>query len=145
MLNIIEIFQGTLKENITLGDENISFQHLDEFSKMVGLKDYVDLNREGYNVHLQPTGQHLSARIKKKISLVRALIDYPRLLLLEEPWLGLEENYASNIRDYLLNKTPNTTVIVTTNDASFAAQCDKVIHLQNGEIKFITSKNDAKH
>lgn len=143
MLNIIEIFQGTLKENITLGNESISFQHLDELSKIVGLKDYVDLNKEGYNVELQPTGQHLSAKIKKKISLVRALLNYPRLLLLEEPWLGLEDEYASNIKDYLLNKTPNTTVIVATNDASFAAQCDKVIHLQNGEIKFITTKDNA--
>jgi ABC-type bacteriocin/lantibiotic exporter with double-glycine peptidase domain len=144
MLNIIEIFQGTIKENITLNNEDISFQHIDELSKIVGLKDYVDLNREGYNMQLQPTGQHLSAKIKKKISLVRALLDHPRLLLLEEPWLGLEENYAASIKDYLLNKTPHTTVIVATNDAEFAAQCDKVIHLQNGEIKFITTKDNAR-
>jgi len=79
-------------------------------------------------------GQHLSGRVIKKILLCRALVHRPQLLLLEEPWLGLEMNYAENIKHYLLKSLKDTTVVVVTNDKLFAEQCDQVFELESGKL-----------
>jgi ABC-type bacteriocin/lantibiotic exporter with double-glycine peptidase domain len=137
MLQMQDIFQGTLKANICMGEDNITYQEMDRLAEIVGLKPYIDMQREGYNLELQPAGQHLSGRIVKKILLMRALIHRPKLLLLEEPWLGLEEPYVDQIQDYLLHKLPGTTMLIVSNDEEFSKRCDKIIVLDNGNITSI--------
>jgi ABC-type bacteriocin/lantibiotic exporter with double-glycine peptidase domain len=70
----------------------------------------------------------------RKILLLRALLSQPRLLLLEEPWQGLEEMRQEQVKQYLLKETAGSTLLVTTNDESFARQCDYVIILDHGTI-----------
>jgi ABC-type bacteriocin/lantibiotic exporter with double-glycine peptidase domain len=137
MLQTQDIFQGTLKENICMGEDGISYHEMDKLANIVGLKPFIDQQREGYNLDLQPAGQHLSGRIVKKVLLMRALIHKPKLLLLEEPWLGLEEPYAEQIQHYLLHELPGTTMLIVSNDEKFSKKCDKVIVLDNGRAKSI--------
>lgn len=125
------VFQGTIKENILMGKEPGDYNYLNELATITGLKPFIDSHREGYDFLLQPTGYHLPGKIIKKILLVRAMVHRPALLLLEEPWLGLEPEYINSIREYLL-KLKDTTVIIVTNDAAYHAECDKVINLENG-------------
>lgn len=138
MLHTQDIFQGSLKDNICMGEDGISYQEMDKLANIVGLKPFVDQQKEGYNLDLQPAGQHLSGRMVKKILLMRALIHKPKLLLLEEPWLGLEEPYTQQIQHYLLHELPDTTMLIVSNDEKFNKKCDKVIVLDNGRIKSIT-------
>ncbi len=134
MLHFQELFEGTLEENITMGEQDIPFEQLEELSEVVGLKDFILANKSGYKLRLQPMGQHLSARIIKKILLMRALVNKPKLLLLEEPWLGLEEQYAIQIKDYLLNDLHTSTLLVVTSDEDFSKDCNIVLTFENGQI-----------
>jgi ABC-type bacteriocin/lantibiotic exporter with double-glycine peptidase domain len=140
LLNGQDIIEGSLKENICLGDESITLDHLNDLAELVGLKDFVSSHKEGYDYFLQPTGQHLSGRIARKILLMRALVHKPQLLLLEEPWMGLEEPQVQNIKNYLLHSVSNTTMVVISNDQEFARKCDKVIFMEKGRIKSILKK-----
>ncbi len=135
MLNLQDIFHGTIRENICVGDVGIAQDKIDGLVKLFGLKSFVDSHREGYEYMLQPTGHHLSGKVIKKILLIRALIHDPELLLLEEPWQDLEQEYADNVKAYLLDRSRNKTVLVVTNDESFAKQCDRRYTLENGNIK----------
>lgn len=137
MLHTQEIFQGTLRDNICMGEDGISYQEMDKLANIVGLKPYIDQQKEGYELNLQPTGQHLSGRIVKKVLLMRALINQPKLLLLEEPWLGLEEHYAEQIQNYLLHNMQGTTMLIVSNDDKFSKKCNKIIVLDNGSITSI--------
>ncbi|MFZ4771813.1 MAG: hypothetical protein ACOYLO_16655, partial [Ferruginibacter sp.] len=65
----------------------------------------------------------------RKIILIRALAGNPKLLLLEEPWQGLEAHQKNAIQQYFLNDLPDTTVLVVSNDKDFANQCDQVIEI----------------
>ncbi|MBS1771231.1 MAG: ABC transporter ATP-binding protein [Bacteroidetes bacterium] len=137
LLNIQDIFSGTIRENICLGDDTIDRHQLDAITEITGLKPFIDGLKKGYETELQPMGQHLSGRVIKKILLCRAMVHKPQLLLLEEPWLGLETVYAENIKDYLLKTLKNTTIIVVTNDNVFAEQCDQVFEIKSGTLNVI--------
>ncbi|MBS1780392.1 MAG: ATP-binding cassette domain-containing protein [Bacteroidetes bacterium] len=142
LLNIQDILSGTIRENICLGDDSIDYHRLDAVTEVTGLKPFIDGLKKGYETEIQPMGQHLSGRVIKKILLCRALVHRPQLLLLEEPWLGLEMNYAENIKHYLLKSLKDTTVVVVTNDKLFAEQCDQVFELESGKLNILKAKDE---
>ena len=69
-----------------------------------------------------------------KILLVRALAHNPSVLLLEEPWQGLEEKNKKQVQETLLHESKNTTLLVVTNDEQFLQQCDKIIYMNENGI-----------
>lgn len=135
LFNQQDIFEGTLLENITMGWPDISGQHILEVAEKIGLKKYFSGLPQGFNTPLDPAGKKMPQKIIQKILLLRASINNPRLVLLEEPFNGIEEEIQHQIIDYLLHQTPHQTLLVISNDQAFAAQCDKVIFMQDGAIK----------
>ena len=130
-----DIFLGSLLENITLGSEAVNIETVSGLSAKVGLNDFISSLPDGYNTMLDPTGRRLSPSITHKILLVRALINKPRLLLLEEPFMYSGEEHRKQIIQLLL-ELKNTTVVTISNDEEFAKQCDLVIELnENGTIR----------
>ena len=133
LLNQQDIFHGTIWENLTLGNKEISLENVISYAGKVGLNAFVATLKDGYDTMLDPTGKRLPGNVVHKLLLVRALVGEPRLLLLEEPWMYTEENNRSEIIQLLL-EIKNTTVIVISNDEDFAKQCDKIITLKDGSI-----------
>ncbi len=140
VLSIQEIFQGTIKENICIGDTTVSYDRIDYLANMVGLKQFIDSHKEGYDFEIRPIGDQLPERVIKKILLLRALIHDPQLLLLEEPWQGLEEQYVNQIQEYISNHLAHKTILIATNDEAYAAKCDFVFLMDKGTIKSIKKK-----
>lgn len=132
-LSAQDIFQGTVLENITMGDKNISPNEVMRLSEKVGLKDFLEEQQDGFETELDPVGKRLSRTVIQKILLLRTLVNEPRLLLLEEPWTGFERDMAEQIKAYLLGQKL-CTVIVATNDADFASRCDLVLYLKDGQL-----------
>lgn len=129
-----DIFEGTLHENIALGDTSITTTQIVELARKIGLESFLSSLKNGFDTPIDAVGKRLSGGVIRKILLLRALLSQPRLLLLEEPWQGLDEERQNQVKEYLLKETPDTTVLVTTNDESFARQCDYVIVLEHGTI-----------
>ena len=134
LLSRQDIFQGTLLENITMGNESIRVEQIIDLANELGINDFLDEFKNGFITQIDPTGRKLSRLIKQKILLLRAFITQPRLLLLEEPFEGIEEETKLKIMDYLLDKKRKQTIIVTSNNQYFADKCDRVIHLKEGKI-----------
>jgi ATP-binding cassette, subfamily B, bacterial len=99
-------------------------------------RSFLASQKDGFDTWLDPTGKRLSRNVIQKILLVRALAGDPKLLLLEEPWLGIEQPYQDQIKKLLLKNFPGTTVLIVSNDSEFAARCDKIIDVsQDGLYK----------
>ena len=133
LLSQQDIFHGTLLENITMGNTAVSPASIMELSESIGLKDFMEQQEKGFQTELDPVGKRLSRNVIQKILLLRALINQPRLLLLEEPWTNLEPVNAQIIKSYLLN-IKDSTVLVATSDAAFISQCDLVLFMQDGKL-----------
>lgn len=128
VLNQQEVFAGTLWENITLGDDDIDAAYVSQLARLSGLSSFIESLKEGFDTELDPTGKRLPKNVALKILLVRALAHKPKLLLLEEPWQGIDDQSAAQIQHLLLKET-SATVIIVTNDDDFINQCDQRINL----------------
>jgi len=145
LLSQQDIFQGTLLENITMGNDHILPQHVIRLAEKVGLKAFFGELSHGLNTDIDPAGKKLSRNIVQKILLLRALVNHPRLVLLEEPFDGISEAARNSVIDYLLYETKDQTILISCNDESFAAQCDSVIYLEKGQVKATGKWNEIKH
>lgn len=136
-LHLQEIFIGTVRENITMDREDISTDKIIFVAEKLGISSFLNIFPQGLETVIDPTGKKLSSTTIKKILLLRALINAPNMLLLEEPWQGFEDEIKNKIVNYLCNHLENTTVFVTSNDVEFAQKCDFQIKLENGDSTII--------
>ncbi len=134
LLSQQDIFNGTIWENITMGNKYISTTEVGKLVEQCGLSSLIQSLPQGYDTILDPTGKKLSGKIRQDILLLRALLGQSRLLLLEEPLFNLVGDFKKNITEYILREI-NATVIIVTSDAEIAKECDLVIYLKDGQIK----------
>jgi ABC-type bacteriocin/lantibiotic exporter with double-glycine peptidase domain len=144
LLSQQDIFQGTILENITMGDNEVSAQHILLLAQKIGLRKFMTDLSDGLNTTLDPIGKKLPKNIIQKILLLRALVNNPRLILLEDPLDGLSEPVKAAITNYLVNETPHQTILVSSNNEALAACCDIVIYLENASIKTIGTWEEVK-
>jgi ABC-type bacteriocin/lantibiotic exporter with double-glycine peptidase domain len=136
LLSHQEIFTGTLLENITMGDPAISTADIMNLAGKIGLTDFLQEQDAGFATRLDPAGKRLSRTVIHKILLLRALINKPRLLLLEEPLRGADETFHDKTIEYLIHGSEGATVIVESNDETIAEKFDEVIWMEGGRIRF---------
>lgn len=133
LLNQQDIFQGTLLENFTMGNMQYDKEELKNLVDLCGLTKFVQSLPGGYESLLETAGNRLPAKIKQSILLIRALLGKRRLLLLEEPFLNLDDTVKERIMEFIL-KDETATTIFTTSDINIAKNCDQIIHIDNGII-----------
>ncbi len=133
LMNDQDIFQGTLWENITLGNDNVQIDDVTELVNKTGLNEFINTLDNGYDSLLDSTGKRLPRNVASKILIVRALVSKPRLLLLEEPWMNTELEFRSKMIS-LLNTIQQATIVVFTNDEAFAKTCDRIYEIQSGQL-----------
>ncbi|TAF50412.1 MAG: ATP-binding cassette domain-containing protein [Sphingobacteriia bacterium] len=134
LLSQQDIFNGTIWENITMGNENITHGDISDLVTKCGLDSFIQSMPMGYDTVLDPTGNKLSSKVRQDILLLRALIGKRRLLLLEQPFQHLEAAYRNQVQNFILSDD-QSTVLLATNDQQVAQACDLVIVLEAGGIK----------
>ncbi len=139
-LHTQEIFNATLWENISMGRAEVTPESIAALSEQMGIEHLLHQQDMGYETYIDPTGKKLSSTMIKKILLLRAFAHKPHLLLLEEPWMGLEENIKNTMIRFLEEQKKSATLFVTSNEEDFAKKCDYHITLNNGKASIIKNK-----
>ncbi len=129
-----EIFGGSLWENISLGQKEITGEVILQKANELGFDDLLNQFPSGFETQIEPIGKKTPQTIIRKILLLRALCGNKKLLLLEEPWAGLESQNKETIKKYLLNLPADTTVVVVSDDADFNRLTDQQINMRHGKI-----------
>ncbi|WP_420552737.1 peptidase domain-containing ABC transporter [Tenacibaculum aiptasiae] len=127
-------FEGTIRENITFGDEKITDEEIYELFDAIGLSYFLKHQPNGLDTYIQPEGKLIGYTVAKKLILARAIISKPKLLILEDPLDQLEKEETQKIIDYITDKSkPWGLIIVSSNDA-WKKKCNKQITLVKGVI-----------
>ena len=130
-LNQEDIFEGTLLENITVGRTEITVDKINEIAQKIGFKGFINNFQNGFESILDPAGRKIASSLVTKILLLRAVVNEPELLLLEEPWRNFNHETKKSITEYLLQLSGKTTICIVTNNKEFIEKCDYIIHLEN--------------
>ncbi|WP_179345414.1 peptidase domain-containing ABC transporter [Winogradskyella ursingii] len=127
-------FEGTIRENITFGNPDISDDQLMWAIDKTGLYEFVKQSAQGLNTVLYPEGKQTSATVAKKIVLARAIVDQPRVLILEDPLQYFENDEAQRIISFLTDDSNPWALIVVSATNDWSLSCKEVITLKNGEL-----------
>lgn len=135
-LNDGEIFDGTLIENLTVGKSRLQIEDLKWAIEAAGLSDFVRKCASGLNTELLAAGGQLSTNIRRKIVLARSLAERPRLLLLDDGFVPLEEFTNNSLLPFLFDKKMFWTVVAATAHPDYVQRADRIIVLDEGKILF---------
>ena len=128
------LFLGTIKDNITIGENFASDEDLIEASRIAGLGQFLGKHEAGFDLVVGERGDGLSGGERQSITLARALISKPNFLILDEPTNSMdtqtEYNFIKNLKDVIKDKT----LILLTHKMSILELVDRVIVLHDGRI-----------
>jgi ABC-type bacteriocin/lantibiotic exporter with double-glycine peptidase domain len=128
--SIDQLFEGTIRENITMG-KNISENEIAEMVHLLFLTDFINFQKMGLDTPIDSGGRRLSRSIIEKILMARILIQKPKLLLLENPMVYVEENEKKIIIDHIMSKNNISTVILISENAYWKENSTRIIQLSS--------------
>lgn len=127
-------FEGTLLDNITFGDTNISKEDIYWAIQNTGLSDFVKRQELGLNTIIYPEGKQISSTLSKKIVLARSIVRKPKLLILNDPLYQFDSVEADRIIEFLLMPEHPWALVVTSQNPKWVERCGRVITLENGKL-----------
>jgi ABC-type bacteriocin/lantibiotic exporter with double-glycine peptidase domain len=130
------LFNATLKENICMGQKNVSLQDVMDVCKLVRLDKYVHLLQKGLDTVISSEGTELPQSIIKKVLLARCIVDMPRFVATEPLLNNIETDDQNALLNLLSNRKYPWTLVAVTRSTKLAAVCDRVIVLDKGAIIF---------
>lgn len=130
---------GTVKDQITLGNPDISMSRVIEVCKFVGMHDYISEFPEGYETDLgvessSTEGRSFSYGQQQLLSIARALVYNPPVLLLDEITANLDSATENHVIGVLNRACEDRTIISISHRKTSMVHCDQLIQIENGRV-----------
>lgn len=127
-------FEGTIKENVTFGNQAITDDHIKQVFAAIGLSVFLGDQENGLMTVLKPEGKQVPYTISKKLILARAILKSPKLLILEDPLDQFTNEETTRIIDYLTDSARPWSLVVVSANKQWESACSAILHLSNGKI-----------
>lgn len=129
-----QIFDGTLMENITLG-RHLPLPDLLWAIELAGLTDYVHGLPDGMHAYLTGGSMRLPVNIARRIVMARSLVQKPKLLIVDDFWVGMEKREKLRLLSLLMDKQQfDWTILLVSNDSDVMQLCDRSFLLKDGQM-----------
>lgn len=128
------IFEGTIAENVKMGNKNASDEQVWEVLKIAQMEDFVKSKEEGLQFNLTQSGSNLSGGQKQRINIARTIIKPASVYVFDDSFSALDYLTEANLRKQLNKYLQGKTQIIVTQRAATAMRCDKVYVLDGGKV-----------
>ncbi|MDP5230239.1 MAG: ABC transporter ATP-binding protein/permease [Cellulophaga sp.] len=128
------LFNDTVKNNISLGKENATNEEIMEAAKIANAHDFISELPDGYNTNIGDSGNKLSGGQKQRLSIARAVLKNPPIMILDEATSALDTESERLVQDALEKMMRNRTSIVIAHRLSTIQNANTIVVLQKGEI-----------
>ena len=136
------LFAGTIKSNMLWGNKNASLDDIDKALKIAQAYGFVYENKDGLERPVTAGGKNLSGGQKQRLTIARALVSKPEILILDDSASALDFATDAALRKSLKEETQNMTVIMVSQRVGTVRYADKIIVLDKGELVGIGKHND---
>lgn len=128
------LFNDTIANNIVLGSDITSIESIQDAARVANAHHFIINKEEGYNTNIGDRGNKLSGGEKQRMTIARALLKNPPILILDEATSSLDTESERLVQDAINNMMQNRTSIVIAHRLSTIRNADEIIVLQKGEI-----------
>jgi ATP-binding cassette subfamily C protein LapB len=128
------LFAGSLRDNVGLGQDDCSEEHILECLKAAGADFVGDGTTAALEFAIQDQGSNLSGGQKQAVMMARALAFKPALLLFDEPTSAMDGLTEANVIKHLSERLDDRTLVIVTHKMPVVAMCDRVIVMDQGRI-----------
>ena len=129
----IFLFNNTIKENLIL-NETIKMEEVIEMAKKINAYDFINQLPQRFNYVIEENGANLSMGQKQRLSILRALLKKPDILIMDEATSNLDTITENIIQNTLNNLDMEMTIIIIAHRLSTIRMCDRIYVLDKGEI-----------
>ena len=136
------LFMGSIKDNITISEPFATDEEILRASKIAGVHEFLGKHEAGYDLIVGERGEGLSGGEIQSVTLARALITNPNILILDEPTNSMDRQSEKAFIDRLSNIIKDETLILITHKTSILSLVDRVIILDNGKVIADGSKEE---
>ena len=136
------LMTGSVKQNIAIGGVNPSDEEILQASQLAGVHDFISQHPDGYGLRLKERGEGLSGGQKQAITIARALVGRPPIVLLDEPTSAMDLPGAKALIERLKSELINQTIVVITHRSSIIELIDRVLVLDQGRLVAQGPKSD---
>ena len=128
------LFNDTVKNNIGLGKENASDEEIIAAAKIANAHEFISELPEGYNTNIGDSGNKLSGGQKQRLSIARAVLKNPPIMILDEATSALDTESERLVQDALEKMMRNRTSLVIAHRLSTIQTANTIVVLQKGKI-----------
>ncbi len=128
------LFSGSIASNIKFGQKSATTKQMSEAAEIAQAKDFILKKEDGFDSTIAQGGSNVSGGQKQRISIARAIMKEPKIYIFDDSFSALDVKTERKLRDALLQKTQNATVLIVAQRISTIMSADKIIVLEDGRI-----------
>ncbi len=136
------LFSGTVRENLKWGNENANDAELDEAVSIAQASEFVSKLNGGYDYKIAQSGKNLSGGQRQRLTIARALVKNPEILILDDSASALDFATDAALRNAISKNTQAMTVIIVSQRATTIKNADKIIVLDEGGVAGIGTHDE---
>lgn len=128
------LFKGTIKENIKLGQENITDEEIIQACKIAKAQEFIEEKDEKYDYEIAQSGKNVSGGQKQRLCIARAVAKQPEIYIFDDSFSALDYKTDKEVRDNLNNMPKKSTKIIIAQRIGTIMDADKIIVLDKGKM-----------
>lgn len=128
------LFSGTIKDNLRWGKEDATDEEMVHACKLAQADDFIRTFPDGYDTHIEQGGSNLSGGQKQRLTIARALLKDPKILILDDSTSAVDTKTDAQIRKSFKEVLPNMTKFIIAQRISSIEGADKIIIMDGGRI-----------
>ena len=136
------LFSGSILENLRWGDERASEEDVKKAACIACADEFVSAFPNGYETDLSQGGVNLSGGQKQRLSIARALVRKPRILILDDCTSALDANTEARVLQGIRQETADMTVLLISQRISTVMRADRILCLEDGRVKGFGSHSE---
>ncbi len=136
------LFSGTIYDNLRWGNENATEEECQNVCKIACADDFIQSFPDGYNTRIEQGGTNVSGGQKQRLCIARALLKKPKILILDDSTSAVDTATDAKIRKAFAEQIPDTTKIIISQRVSSVENADRIVVMDNGEIKSIGTHDE---